>query len=90
MLKIKGWVDGSLICLPLAVIRVKLRLPTSSMINRTIPDRRSDRTVGSVKFSQLLFVIIVGEELTVFGFVREECEKNVENHWYRYSKLTIW
>ena len=34
-----------------------------------------------VKFSQLSLVIFVGEELTVFGFVREECEKNFENHW---------
>ena len=25
-------------------------------------------------------MILVGEELTVFGFVREECEKNFENH----------
>ena len=33
-----------------------------------------------VKFVQLSFVIFVGEELTVFGFVREECEKNFENH----------
>jgi len=37
--------------------------------------------VGSMKFLQLSFVIFVGEELTVFGFVREECEKNFENHW---------
>jgi len=37
-------------------------------------------TVGSVKFLQLSFVIFVGEELTEFGFVREECEKNLENH----------
>jgi len=26
-------------------------------------------------------VIVVGEKLTVFGFVGEECEKNFENHW---------
>jgi len=25
-------------------------------------------------------VIFVGEELTVLGFVREECETNFENH----------
>ena len=29
-----------------------------------------------MKFLQLSFVIVVGEELTVFGFVREECEEN--------------
>jgi len=33
-----------------------------------------------VKFLQLSFVIFAGEELTEFGFVREECEKNFENH----------
>jgi len=33
-----------------------------------------------VKFSQLSLVVFVGEELTLFGFVREECEKNFENH----------
>jgi len=37
-------------------------------------------TVGSVKFLQLLFVVFVGEELTVFRFAREECEKNFESH----------
>jgi len=37
-------------------------------------------TVGTVKFLQLSFVIFVGEELAEFGFVREECEKNFENH----------
>ena len=26
-------------------------------------------------------MISVGEELTMFGFVREECEKRFENHW---------
>jgi len=31
----------------------------------------------------LSFVIFVGEELTEFGFVREDCEKNFENHWSR-------
>jgi len=30
---------------------------------------------------QLSFVIFAGEELTEFVFVREECEKNFENHW---------
>jgi len=30
-----------------------------------------------VKFLQLSFVIFVGEELTVFGFVMEECEKTL-------------
>jgi len=38
-------------------------------------------SVGSVKFLQILFVIFVGEDSTVFAFIREECEKNVENHW---------
>jgi len=38
-------------------------------------------TVRKVKFLQLSFVIFVGEELTEFVFVREECEKNFENHW---------
>jgi len=33
-----------------------------------------------MKFLQLSFVIFVGVELTVFGFVGEECEKNFENH----------
>ena len=42
-------------------------------------------TVASMKFLQLSFVILVGEELTVFGFVREECEKNFENHCFRRS-----
>jgi len=37
-------------------------------------------TVGSVKLLQLSYVIFFGEELTQFGFVREECEKNFENH----------
>jgi len=32
-------------------------------------------------------VIFVGEELTEFGFIREECEKNFENHW---SSGCIW
>jgi len=40
-------------------------------------------TVGNVKFLQLSFVMFVGEELTEFRFVREECEKNFENHWSR-------
>jgi len=35
---------------------------------------------GGVKFLQLSFVIVFGEEVTAFGFVREECEKNFENH----------
>jgi len=30
-------------------------------------------TVDSMKYLQLSFVIFVGEELTVFGSVREEC-----------------
>jgi len=30
-----------------------------------------------MKFLQLSFVIFVGEELTVFGFVGEECEKTL-------------
>jgi len=38
-------------------------------------------TVGSVKFFQLSLVILAGEELTIFEFSREECEKNFENHW---------
>jgi len=38
-------------------------------------------TVGSVEVLQLSFVIFVGEELTVFGFAKEECEKNFDNHW---------
>jgi len=29
-------------------------------------------------------VIFIGEELTEFRFVREECEKNFENHWSKY------
>jgi len=37
-------------------------------------------TVGSVKILQISFVTFVGEELTVFGYIREECEKNFENH----------
>ena len=37
-------------------------------------------TVGTVKFLQLSFVIFVEEEFAEFGFVREECEKNFENH----------
>jgi len=41
-----------------------------------------------MKFLQLSFVVLVGEELTVFGFVREECEKNFENHWIRHSRTT--
>jgi len=40
-------------------------------------------TVGSENFLQLSFVIFVGEEFTVFGFVREECEKNYENHCFK-------
>jgi len=39
--------------------------------------------VGSVDFSQLRFVFLVGDELTLFGFVREEYEKNFENHCLR-------
>jgi len=39
--------------------------------------------VCSVEFLQLLFVVFVGEELTVFRFARLECEKNFENHWFR-------
>jgi len=42
-------------------------------------------TVGSVKYLRLSFVILLGEELTVFGFVREECEKNFKNHWCKLS-----
>jgi len=34
-------------------------------------------TVGSVKFLQLSFVTFFGEELTEFGFVREECQKTL-------------
>jgi len=37
-----------------------------------------------VKFLQLSFVIFVVEELTEFGFIRGECEKNFENHWPKY------
>jgi len=37
-------------------------------------------TEGSVRFLQLSFVIFVGEEVTVFEFAREECEKKFENH----------
>ena len=29
-----------------------------------------------MKFLQLSFMNFVGEELTVFGFLKEECEKN--------------
>jgi len=36
-----------------------------------------------VTFLQLSFVIFVGEELTVFGYVVEECEKNFKNRWSR-------
>jgi len=43
-------------------------------------------TAGTVKFLQLSFVIFAGEELAEFGFVREECEKNFENHWLRQFK----
>jgi len=93
------------------VVREKLRLPTSSMINWTMRLSGRNRSnllvqaaltamtdfikesiwfifvycfcrVDSVKFLQLSFVIFVGEELTVLGFVREECEKNFENHWF--------
>jgi len=45
-------------------------------------------TVGSVKCLQLLFVIFVGEELTVLGFVREECEKNFKNYCSRDCVVT--
>jgi len=38
------------------------------------------------KFLQLSFVIFVKEELTVFGFVRGECEKNFKNLCSRCSK----
>jgi len=34
-------------------------------------------TAGSAKFLQLSFVIFFGEELTVFWFVKGECEKNL-------------
>jgi len=40
-----------------------------------------------VKFSQKSFVIVVEEESTVFGFVREECEKNFENHWSNVKRM---
>jgi len=40
-----------------------------------------------VKFLQLSFEIFDGEELTVFGFIREKCEKDFENHWSK--QLTI-
>jgi len=43
-------------------------------------------TAGTVKFLQLSFVIFAGEELAELGFVREECEKNFENHWLRQFK----
>jgi len=33
-----------------------------------------------MKLLQLSFVIFVGEELTVFGFEGEDCEKIFENH----------
>jgi len=95
-----------LLRLALAVVREKLRLPTSSVIKRTMRlsgSNRSNLQVQAaltaitdvikesvwfvfvcfsiiVKFSQLSLVIFVGEELTVFGFVREECEKNFENY----------
>jgi len=46
-------------------------------------------TAGSVKFLQLSFVILVGEELAEFRFVREECEKNFENHWFRVYLLRL-
>jgi len=41
-----------------------------------------------VKFLQLSFVIFVGKELTEFGFIREECEKNFENLWARLFEIT--
>jgi len=31
-------------------------------------------------FAITSFAIFVGEELKEFGFTREECEKNFENH----------
>jgi len=34
-------------------------------------------------FAIIFFVIFVGEEFTVFGFVKEEYKKNFENHWPR-------
>jgi len=37
-------------------------------------------TVGGVEFCNIFFVIFVGEIMTVFGFVKGECEKNFENH----------
>jgi len=40
-------------------------------------------TVRTEKFLQLSFVIFVGEESAEFGFVREECEKNFENHCFK-------
>jgi len=98
--------SGNLLRLPLAVARVKLRLPTSSMTKRTMSLSGSNRsnlqvkaaltavtdvikefvwfiivhclfTVGSGKFLHLSFAIFVGEDLTVIGFVWEECEKTL-------------
>ena len=97
----------NLLRLPLPVVRVKLRLPSISMMNRSdhalsgsyssnwhvpaaliaVTDVIKESvwfiivhcffTVGSVTILQLSFVSFVGEELTVFGFVREECEKTL-------------
>jgi len=39
--------------------------------------------VGSVDFSQIRFVFLVEDELTLFGFVRKEYEKNFENRCLR-------
>jgi len=94
-----------LLRLPLALVRVKLRLPTSSMINQTMRPSGSSCSNLQVQatlsdwcyknvclacnrllflhssrkweFLQLSIVIFVGEELTVIGFVREECEKTL-------------
>ena len=42
----------------------------------------------------IIFLIFVGEELTVIGFVRGEYEKNFENHWFRVfggpQKMKLW
>jgi len=39
-------------------------------------------------FALIFSVIFVGEEVTVFGFVRGVYEKNLENHWFA-QKLSL-
>jgi len=42
-----------------------------------------------VKVLQLSFGIFVGEEFTVFGFVRDELKKKFRNHWFNCGKSVI-